>query len=182
MKHDYAAQRLPITAFAQNQGTLAGEGKLGQFERLMELSQGQGAATPVFYAARGEMRPDAAGRDQPWLFLSGHTTLPLVCQRCLEPVDTPVAFDRPFRFVATEALAEVEDEESEEDVLVTSKAFDLLGLLEDELLLACPLVPMHSSCPKPVRLQAADADFAEPVAEKPNPFAVLQQIRNKPGE
>ncbi|MCX8522078.1 MAG: YceD family protein, partial [Rhodoferax sp.] len=167
MKHDYAAQHLPITAFAQNQGSLAGQATLGQFERLLALSQGQGDATQVVYSARGEMRPDAAGKDQPWLFLSGHTTLSLVCQRCLEPVAMPISFDRPFRFVATEALAEVEDEESEEDVLVISKAFDVLELLEDELLLACPLVPMHSTCPQPVRMQAADADFAEPVAEKP---------------
>jgi uncharacterized protein len=76
-------------------------------------------------------------------------------------------------------LAEVEDEESEEDVLVLSKAFNLLELIEDELLMSAPLVPKHEVCPQPVKLQAADPAFVELVQEKPNPFAMLQQLKKK---
>ena len=88
-------------------------------------------------------------------------------------------FARDFRFVASEAIAEQEDEESEEDVLVTSKAFDLLELIEDELLMAAPLVPMHTVCPQPLKLQAVDPEFVELPQDKPNPFAVLQQLKKK---
>ncbi|WP_342616867.1 YceD family protein [Rhodoferax sp. GW822-FHT02A01] len=179
MKHEFAPQHLHIAAFAKAAGTLAGEEQLSHFERLMDQSQGVGGETFVTYSARGEVRTDAAGLDEPWVHLSAQASLALVCQRCLGPVDMPVEFERDFRFVASEHLAEVEDEESEEDVLVLSKSFNLLELIEDELLLATPLVPMHEVCPEPVKLQAADPDFEEPPEEKPSPFAVLQQLKKK---
>lgn len=177
MKNEFAPQHLHIAAFAKSQGTLAGEEKLTTFGRLLEESKGVGGETWVNYSAHGDMRPDAAGMDEPWVHLSAQATLSLVCQRCLGAVDVPVQCERDFRFVATEELAEVEDEESEEDVLVLSKSFDLLELIEDELLMSIPLVPMHEECPKPVTLQVADAGFDAQGDEKPNPFAVLQQLK-----
>lgn len=83
-------------------------------------------------------------------------------------------------FVASEALAGVEDEESEEDVLVLSKSFNLLELIEDELLMATPLVPKHAVCPKPVKLLSRRPGiYRVKEQEKPNPFAVLQQFKKK---
>jgi uncharacterized protein len=145
----------------------------------MEQSQGLGGETFVTYSVQGSVRADAAGADEPWMHLSAQATLSLVCQRCMAPVDEVISFERDFRFVASEALAEVEDEESEEDVLVLSKAFNLLELIEDELLMSTPLVPKHEVCPQPVKLQAADPAFVELVQEKPNPFAMLQQLKKK---
>ena len=179
MKNEFDAQHLHITGFAKSQGNYAGEEPLSRFERLMEQSQGLGGETLVRYAVQGEMRLDAAGGEEPWLHLAAQATVTLVCQRCLGSVDEPIGFERDFRFVASEALAEVEDEESEEDVLVISKSFNLLELIEDELLMATPLVSKHATCPRPVKLQAADADFAETQQEKPNPFAVLQQLKKQ---
>ena len=77
-------------------------------------------------------------------------------------------------------MAAVEDEASEEDVLVTARDFNLLELVEDELLMALPVVPKHAVCPDPVKLQVADPDFVDTVQEKPNPFAVLEQLKRKP--
>jgi uncharacterized protein len=179
MKNPFDARHLNIAAFAKSQGTYAGEERLGHFLRLMEQSQGHGGETLVAYSVQGSVRQDATGADEPWLQLAARATLSLVCQRCLGPVEEIVDFERAFRFVASEALAEVEDEESEEDVLVISKSFDLLELMEDELLMASPLVSKHEVCPKAVKLQAADPDFEDPAQEKPNPFAVLQQLKKK---
>jgi uncharacterized protein len=179
MKHEFDPTHLPVAAFAQGQGTHAGEERLSRFERLVEQSQGLGGETFVTYSVQGEMRLDAAGTEEPWVHLSAQATLSLICQRCLTPVDEAIGFERDFRFVASEALAEVEDEESEEDVLVLSKSFNLLELIEDELLMSTPLVPKHEVCPQPVKLQAADPAFVEVAQEKPNPFAVLQQLKKK---
>jgi uncharacterized protein len=179
MKHEFDATHLHIAAFAQSEGIHAGEERLSRFERLMEQSHGLGGETFVTYSLQGEMRSDASGADEPWLHLSAQATLSLICQRCLTPVAEAISFERDFRFVASEALAEVEDEESEEDVLVLSKSFNLLELIEDELLMSTPLVPKHEVCPTPVKLQAADPEFVEMVQEKPNPFAVLQQLKKK---
>ena len=179
MKHVIDPQHLNIAAFARSEGTHAGEHRLSRFVRLMEQSQGLGGETLVSYSVQGFVRPDASGVDEAWLHLAAQATLSMVCQRCLGPVDEAVSFERDFRFVATEELAEVEDEESEEDVLVISKDFDLLDLVEDELLMAAPLVAKHGVCPKPVKLQAADAEFEDLPSEKPNPFAVLGQLKKK---
>ena len=180
MKNEFAPQHLHIAAFAKSQGTLAGEEKFATFERLMEESQGLGGETWVTYSASGGVRPDAAGIDEPWVHLSAQATLSLVCQRCLGAVDVPVAFERDFRFVANEALAAVEDEESEEDVLVFERQFNLRDLVEDELLMAIPLVPMHPSCPDTPRFSVADADFDAAAQEQINPFAVLAGLKRAP--
>jgi uncharacterized protein len=179
MKHEFAARTLNVAAFTQAGDSHIGDERLARFDRLMEETRGLGGETLVSYTVQGDIRPDAAGHDEPWLRLAGQATLSLVCQRCMGPVEVNVGFKREFRFVGSEELAEVEDEESEEDVLVLSKAFNLLELIEDELLMAMPTTPKHEECPQPVKLQAIDADFVEEAAEKPNPFAVLQQLKDK---
>ena len=106
----------------------------------------------------------------------------MTCQRCLAPVDVPLEVDREFRFVADEATAEALDDESEEDLLAMSREFDLRELIEDELLMALPLVPRHEECPAPVQMASSDEDFEEASAEKPNPFAALAALKTgKPG-
>ncbi len=84
-----------------------------------------------------------------WLHLRADAVLPLTCQRCLGPVEVALAVDRSFRFVADEELAAAEDELAEEDVLALSRSFDLVELVEDELLMEMPLAPRHEVCPDP---------------------------------
>jgi uncharacterized protein len=70
-----------------------------------------------------------------------------------------------------------EDDSSEEDLLALSRSFDLIELVEDELLMDMPVAPMHEVCPEPVKLSVADDDFAAAGAEKENPFALLQRLK-----
>jgi len=91
----------------------------------------------------------------------------------------PLAVERSFRFVRSEAEAEAEDIDSEEDVLVISRALDLRKLVEDELILALPLVPRHAVCPQPLPLP--QEPLPEPEEPAPNPFAALAVLkRGKP--
>lgn len=131
----------------------------------------------VQWRVQGEQQTDASGHAQVWLHLEAGVSLPLTCQRCLGPADIEVAVVRDFRFVETEAQAEAEDEEAEEDVLVLSRDFDLLALVEDELLMELPLVPRHAVCPGDVKLAVQDADFEAASAAKPNPFAALAGLK-----
>lgn len=144
----------------------------------MHETHGLGAKNVLSWSVRGELKPGPEGKPQVWLHLTASVTLPLTCQRCLGPVDVPVQIDRSFRFVDSEAQAELEDDESSEDVLVLSQDFDLVGLIEDEVLMDLPVVPRHETCPVAIKLMAADADF-EDAPVKPNPFAglaVLKQV------
>ena len=68
-------------------------------------------------------------------------------------------------------------DDSEEDLLAISREFDLRELIEDELLMALPVVPRHDECPTAVHLASSDDDFEEASAEKPNPFAALAALR-----
>lgn len=179
MQYDYDARHLHVANFARANGQLVGEERMARFDRLMDESRGLGGELPVRFSVHGEIRQGASGADAVWMRLSAEATLPMTCQRCLGPVDVILEFAREYRFVATEAQAEAEDELSEEDVLVISRDFDVLELIEDELLMALPPVPKHASCPQPVQFNAVDADFDENAAEKPHPFAVLSQLKTR---
>lgn len=177
MKNEFDPRRLNIRVFALEAATLAGEERLARFERLIAESRGVGGETMVSYSAKGEMRADGAGQQEPWIRLQAQATLALECQRCLGPVEVLLEFERDFRFVDSEALAAVEDEESEEDVLVASRAFNLLDLIEDEILMAVPVTPKHEECPHPVTTEVADPDFDAELDAKPNPFAALAKLK-----
>ncbi len=182
MTQEFHARRLDIKAFAQANAVLSGQDMLSKYERLLAETGGLGAERAVRWEAQGEHRVDASGLAQLWLHLSAQVTLPLTCQRCLGPADIELSVARDFRFVASEAQAEAEDEEAEEDVLALTREFNLLELIEDELLMALPVVPRHEVCPTPVKLAAQDADFEAAQAEKPHPFAVLAGLKGgKPG-
>ena len=176
MKPTLNPRKLSVLSFAKSESNLDGTEPLAHFERLQDFQQADIPAAQVQFHAHGEMRAAAEGGSAPWLQLSAGTRLTLVCQRCLAPVEQEVTFARDFRFVATEAQAELEDEESEEDVLALSAEFDLLELVEDELLMALPASPKHEVCPQAVKLQVADADFQE-AEDKPNPFAALVGLK-----
>lgn len=177
MSNEFVASRLDVKAFAQAGAVLSGSDPLSRYERLLDEAGGHGGDREVRWEARGETHADASGHVRVWLHLGAQVSLPLTCQRCLGPADIPVALDRLFRFVATEAQAEAEDEESEEDVLVLSRDFNLYELVEDELLMALPLVPRHEVCPTEVKLSAEDADFEAAGAKRPNPFAALAGLK-----
>jgi len=164
-------RKLSILNFAKTGASLEGVEPLTQFDRLHEFQQ-PGTTATVHFQAQGQMRSSGAGPLLPWLRLGASAHLSLVCQRCLGPVEEAIVFEREFRFVDSEAVAAAEDEASQEDVLVLSADFDLLALVEDELLMALPASPKHVTCPQPVTLRVADPDFHEP-QDKPNPFAAL---------
>lgn len=177
MKKEFVARKLDVRAFAEAGAELAGQDKVAQHPRLLDETAGQGGEQPVHWTAQGELRNPGHVQPQVWLRLRAQATLPLTCQRCLLPVDVPVEVDRLFRFVADEATAAAEDDEAEEDLLALSRSFDLVELVEDELLMALPVAPMHEACPEAVPMSAADPDF-EAGSGRENPFAQLAKLKD----
>ncbi len=177
MTKEFSAQRLDVKAFAQAGAKLAGHDSLLKYERLALEAKGLHPDLLVDWQAEGELRAALGGMSQVWLHLKVRASFPMECQRCLTPVDIPLEVDRAFRFVADEATAEALDDESEEDLLAMSREFDLRELIEDELLMALPVVPKHDECPTAVPLASSDDDFEEASAVKPNPFAALAGLR-----
>lgn len=181
MNHDAAhapPKRLGVTSFAQNAGHLEGHDRLDDYRRLVAEAVTTVNEGKVRWSADGEARSTAGASGQPWLHLVADTRLPMTCQRCLEPVAVTLSADRWFRFVADEATAQLEDETAEEEVLAIDEALNLRELIEDELLLALPVVAMHEECPVNVKSSAADVAF-EDAAKPENPFAALEHLRGK---
>ena len=179
MKTESPVPRIDVKSLAQSASIVSGHSALADFGRLMQETQGLGGDRFMSWTVRSDRRADASGAVQVWLYLTANLTLPLVCQRCLGPVDVTVSIERSFRFVDTEAQAEAEDESSEEDVLALSLDFSLTDLLEDEVLMELPVVPRHEACPVAVTLEVMDPDFEVASSEKVNPFAVLAKIQNR---
>ena len=71
------------------------------------------------------------------------------------------------------------DDEEEEDLLVTSREFNVIDLVEDEVILAMPLVPLHEACPAPLHMSAEDPQFEQEEEKRPHPFAALAGLKLK---
>jgi len=174
-------RHLDVEGCAKAGVQLEGELALDDMPRLLDLAHADalpGAhAVSVGWHARGEARTKQGDAPQIWLHLQANTTLLLVCQRCLNAVAVPVDVDRSFRFVQGEEAAAELDAEIEDDVLALPRTLDLHELVEDELLLAMPLVPRHDSCPDPL---LAPPDL-EPLEEAPHPFAALSGLKRGRG-
>lgn len=180
MAKDFDPHRLDVRRFAEEGAELEANDGLQSFRRLAQETQRPGDAAPVHWHARGELLNPRHVHPEVWVHLVADTTLPLVCQRCLNPVDVPLNVDRSFRFVPDEETAAAEDDDSEEDLLALSRSFDLVELVEDELLMELPVAPRHEVCPEAVKMSSSDSDFEAAGAQKEHPFAVLSRL--KPGK
>lgn len=180
MRKEFSARRLEVRGFAEEGATVGGQEPLRDFSRLFAETQGRGGESLVTWSASGELRNPGHVHPEIWVHLRAQAILALTCQRCLAPVDVPIAVERSFRFVADEDMAAAQDQESEEDVLALGRDFDLVELVEDEVLMELPLAPRHLICPVPVKLAASDENFDTGAEQRENPFAILGRF--KPGK
>jgi len=172
-------QNLNLQTLATSGVPLVETTLLHNLERLALESVGLAADAAVNWQALAELRAGATGQTDMWLHLQAEASVPLTCQRCMAYAQTPLQVDQWYRFVATEEIAMAQDDASQEDLLVMGPHFDLLALLEDELLMALPLVPMHDECPVMPAFSAGVIDVPENAPDKPNPFAALAQLKKR---
>ena len=177
MSKEYSLDHLDVAAFAKANAVMEGQDPLSAFERLAQEARSSADGLSVSWYAEGEHVPETGGPGHLWLHLEADAQVPMVCQLCLGVTLVDLQVDRSFRFVKDEATAEALDEEAEEDLLAISKDFNLRQLIEDELLMELPLVPMHEECPQALPMASSDQDFEAASTEKTNPFAVLAGLR-----
>lgn len=188
--------KMDMGAFIESLASLEGQSSLPDMPRLAEGLAPEVPAEqlpPATWRVQGELVPQRVGAPQTWLSLEAQATLPWTCQRCLQPVSLPVEVSRKLRFVQDEATAAALDAELDDDVLVLSRSFDLIALIEDELIMASPIVPFHDECPELLPMSVSDPGVDEPLPDepgqgegepapaggKPHPFAALAQLKVK---
>ena len=152
---------------------------LQNLERLAFESNGLHPQSVIDFQAAAELRTGATGQPDTWLHLQATTSIAMTCQRCMGNVPVPLQVNQWYRFVASEDIAMAEDDACAEDLLVMTPQFDLACLLEDELLMALPLVPMHDECPVLPGFSAGSTGVLDDLPEKPHPFSALAQWKKK---
>ena len=106
-------------------------------------------------------------------------TVTLECQRCGKPFTHQVYTTYCFSPVRSDEQAEALPEAYEPIEVNEFGEIDLLAMVEDEIILALPVVPVHDS--EHCEVSEADMVFGElpEEAQKPNPFAVLASLKRK---
>jgi uncharacterized protein len=188
---------LDIFEFAQSGRQAAGAVRVSQLPRMLNevpadapdrdtafTWQGEGSTQP-------ELQDDGAEAPQPYLRLAVHGSVWIECQRCLSPYSQHLDVDATYRIVKTEEEAdEFPLDDDEVEVIVGSRQFDLVDLIEEELLLALPLVPKHDVCPE-VHESLVSGEGTEGIEgetdggegasgdepARPNPFAALEKLK-----
>ena len=188
---------IDIFEFARTEREAAGVVRVSQLPRMLNEvpAEAPDRDTAFTWQAAGfiqqELQDNGTEGPQPYLRLAVHGGAWLTCQRCLAPYEQAFNADATFRIVQTEEEAdEFPLDDDEVEVIVGSRHFDLVDLIEEELLLALPLVPKHEVCPEIHESLASGPDGAEGVdsvddvpeqeiepEERVNPFAALESLK-----
>lgn len=159
--------RVDAQRMAQMHRVFEGELPLSRMQRLAQgLASTQGSVRYVL----------AFDRDRSGLVtvdLHAEAELSLICQRTLDRFGFPVVLDQRFGVIATEA-GEAGLPADHEPLLSDDGMLDPVAVIEDELILALPLVPTKPGS-EPV-LAEPDGTEAEP-ARRESPFAALRDLK-----
>jgi uncharacterized protein len=146
--------------FAENQRHVVSKFKVSTLKRIEEFIELNEASDAYVYF---ELTGDSQTYGHPSLSLKIDVQLPMKCQRCLNVMNVPINLS--FDYVITgEELIEL-DEVDDVDWLEPSATMSLQELIEDELLIALPIAPMHQEICKQLNTEAE---------QQVNPFAVLK--------
>jgi len=110
--------------------------------------------------------PEELGRPALRLKVAGE--LQFVCQRCLGALEFPLRIDVSLQLAATQAELDAEPLAAEgPEGIVAGREMQVRDLVEDELLLAMPLVLRHERC---------GGGEAQVLDERRSPFAGLRGL------
>jgi len=146
-------------AFARNAAVL--EGRLG-LESLPRLARSGCSGSVLDFVLTGEINE----RGKPGLKLAVDGSARLQCQRCLGSLDLPVHLESQLEFASSEAEIMAADDDIER--VVAGRELSVAALVEDEVLLALPMVPRHEQCGAAAGLGAN---------AKPSAFQALAALR-----
>ncbi len=145
--------------FARTGATLAGALELADLPRLSELGC---SIARIRYAVRG----GATAQGRPGLHIEATGMLELACQRCLGTVAVPVAASAELELSESQRVVDLADDDI--DRVLASRSMSVAALVEDEVILALPMVPTHAQCP---------AGAGDSGGDRASPFAALAALR-----
>jgi uncharacterized protein len=165
------SQLSDVERLADRQADVTFEIPLSRLPRVQaQIAGAQGTVRGVAHFRR------EAGYRVAELELDGEAKL--VCQRCLAPMTWPLASEARVALVANEIDADRAPQEVE-TVHAPDDRIRVADLVEEELLLTLPLVPLHQSvdeCKTSQDEVPAPEQSAAPVQETQRPFERLGEL------
>ena len=160
-------ERVDASRMVQARRTFQGKLPLASFGRLRAS----------LAAVEGEADYDLEfGKDElgvAYLAVRVAAELPLTCQRTLEVFRQPVHVEQRLGLIGDES-EEAALPPGYEPLLIPDGAVDLADVIEDELILALPVVPLKPGAPIDWQDEAPEEEEPEP-----NPFAALESLKKK---
>ena len=111
----------------------------------------------------------------PRVGLSVTGCLSLQCQRCLEPVTWPVRIETRLSILDSDEQKELIANPFD-SVLISADGLDLATVIEDEILAALPMVPVHTDEPKCRAAGGEDSNSEIDAELMQRPFADLASL------
>ncbi len=168
-------QYIDARKVAQQGGELKGSVPVDALERLLQTLTGYHNAITVdlFLEFDDQKRTTVTG--------SLEVDVELQCQRCLANTTYPVSISVNVAIVSTEEQVKMLPR-TIDPWLVTEANADLYGLIEDEILLALPMVAYHPEpcIDKSLYTSSDDNINSGCEEESENPFSVLEQLKGSP--
>jgi len=151
---------------------ISGQIELVKFQRLGDLlADNQGQCRYALEFGLDAVQPVA------WVELRIEAALPLVCQRSLQRFLLPVVQTQRLGLVRNEA-EEVALPDRYEPLWVPSDGrVSVSDLVEDELILTIPVVPVAPDSQMLIKPPEPDSDASEVPAATARPFAVLAALK-----
>ena len=164
-------ETVDATRMLSGRRCFAGSLPVTAFPRLVEaLERREGT---VSYAL--EFGRDALGID--FLEIRAQCVVWLVCQRSLEPYQQPLDVLQRLGLIRREADEAGLAEGYEALLLPEDRQLHPRELIEDELILALPLVPARLDVELPAEYVATEEPIEVAAQTKPNPFAALAALK-----
>jgi len=158
--------------FAISEQVVSGSVELAALTRLndlLALKIERQQTAKIHYTLIGKAKKFS----QPSLHLTIDAKLPTTCQRCLNEMNVLLKLD--FDYLISDSAPASFDENDDLDWLESAREMHVWEVIEDELLIAFPIAPVHSSAHQQECIQ-----LTKQSGEKPNPFAALKDFAKKP--
>jgi uncharacterized protein len=149
--------------FARSGGVLDRRVRLDELPRLADLlASSDGMLSVLLEGSR-----DAEGKS--WLQVNIAGEPVLCCQRCLGGVMFPLDIRSRLQLLAPgEEWPDDDLADDSADSMEADQELSVLSLIEDEILLALPIAPMHGKC---------DSPLADAGRNGASPFAALAALK-----
>ncbi len=169
------AGRFDALQLAARRAELSGQVDAATLPRVADLLADSDRSAAVSSRISGSA--DESGRPALDVALTG--TVPLICQRCLQTFDWPIEQMTRVLVAADErALAQLDEEDAEHEVVLAAAPLDPVELVEDELVLTLPFAPR---CPEATCVPALAPELRTEAVPKPSPFAALAEMPRRRG-